>query len=138
MKMKYRLSKRSKNNLKRVHSDLVAVVKRAIKITDQDFMIICGRRTKKEQRTLLRLGKSWTMNSRHLTGHAVDFVPYPVDWNDLTKFARVADAFFKAADELGIKIRWGGDWNENGSYLDEIRRGSYDGGHIELHRDEYK
>lgn len=135
--MSYKFSKRSKKKLKGVHPDLVAVAKRAIEITDQDFMIICGRRTKKEQRTLLRLGKSWTKNSRHLTGHAVDFVPYPVDWNDLNKFAKVADAFFKAADELGVKIRWGGDWNESGDYHDEIRRGSYDGGHIELHREAY-
>lgn len=132
--MSYILGARSRESLEGVHPDLVRVVERAIEITKQDFTVIQGLRSKRQQREAVKRGNSWTMKSRHLTGHAVDVVPYPVDWVDLHKFARIRDAFFQAAQELEIPIRWGGDWNGNGSYRDEIRRGSYDGGHFELQR----
>lgn len=47
-------------------------------------------------------------------------------------FEKVANVLKQVAKELGIKARWGGDWNMNGRYDDEIERGSYDGGHFEL------
>ena len=53
----------------------VAVVKRAIQITRTDFTVIEGVRTKERQKELLYKGVSKTMNSRHITGHAVDIVP---------------------------------------------------------------
>ena len=73
--MTYRLSQRSMQNLSGVHPDLVAVVKRAIEITEQDFSVIEGIRNIDRQRKLVAQGKSQTMNSRHLTGHAVDLAP---------------------------------------------------------------
>lgn len=69
------LGERSLKNLWGVHPDLVAVVKRAIQITRTDFAVIEGVRTKERQKELVRKGASKTMNSRHLTGHAVDIVP---------------------------------------------------------------
>ncbi len=128
----YRLSKRSKKNLNGVHPDLVRVVNRAIEITKQDFMVIEGKRTLKKQKWLKAHGYSWTLKSKHLDGLAVDTVPYPIDWNDLDKFHKVYEAFKQASQELNIPIRWGGDWNMNGEYRDEVRRGVYDGGHFEL------
>jgi peptidoglycan L-alanyl-D-glutamate endopeptidase CwlK len=50
------------------------------------------------------------MNSRHIIGQAVDIVPLPVDWNNPKPFGLVAEAMKKAADELGVKITWGGDF----------------------------
>ncbi|MBS9781097.1 MAG: M15 family metallopeptidase [Gammaproteobacteria bacterium] len=129
---KYYLSKRSKKSLKGVNPKLVAVVKRAIEITEQDFTVIEGLRNPKRQKWLKRNGYSWTLKSKHLRGLAIDVVPYPIDWNDVKKFETIKTAMFTAADELGVKIRWGGDWNCNGDYRDEIRRGVYDGGHFEL------
>lgn len=126
---KFRFSQRSLNNLKGVHSDLVKVVRRALEISELDFTVIEGVRTKERQAQLFKQGVTKTMNSRHLTGHAVDIVPYPVDWNDLEKFGKLAKAMFQASKELKIPIRWGGDWNRNGRSDDEK---FYDGPHFEL------
>ena len=106
----YKLSTRSLQNLSGVHPDLVAVVQAAIKITKQDFIVIEGIRNINRQRELVKAGKSKTMNSRHLTGHAVDICPSPVDWNDKDKFEAIATAMKKAAKDLKIPLDWGGDW----------------------------
>lgn len=92
-----------------VHPDLVAVVKRAIQITDQDFSVTEGIRNINRQKQLVAEGKSTTMNSRHLTGHAVDLVPYPVSW-DWEYFYPIAEAMETAAKELGVDLEWGGHW----------------------------
>jgi peptidoglycan L-alanyl-D-glutamate endopeptidase CwlK len=44
----------------------------AIKESPLDFSITEGLRTKERQKELFSAGKSQTMNSRHLTGKAVD------------------------------------------------------------------
>ena len=107
--MTYKLSQRSMQNLSGVHPDLVAVVKRAIEITEQDFSVIEGIRNIDRQRKLVAQGKSQTMNSRHLTGHAVDIAPYPLSW-DWEYFWPIADAMKEAAEELDVDLEWGGDW----------------------------
>ena len=124
--MSYELGNRSKQSLSGVHPDLVAVVKLAITITEQDFTVIEGIRNINRQRELFKAGKSTTMNSRHITGHAVDMVPWPVDWNDLERFEVMADAMKQAAEELDIPIVWGGDW-----------KSFYDAPHFELDRKTY-
>jgi len=75
---------------------------------------------------LVATGKSTTMNSRHLTGHAVDLVPYPVSW-DWEHFYPIADAMKAAAEELGVDLEWGGDWKT-----------FKDGPHFQLSRKKYK
>ena len=105
----YKLSLRSKQRLSGVHPDLVDVVKRAIEITGQDFSVTEGIRHIERQRQLVATGKSTTLNSRHLTGHAVDLVPYPVSW-DWEYFYPIADAMKQAAEELDVDLEWGGDW----------------------------
>ena len=107
--MTYKLGNKSLQKLKGVHPDLVAVVKRAIEITEQDFLVLEGLRSYERQRELVNKGKSKTMNSRHLTGHAVDIAPYPLSW-DWEYFYPIADAMKDAAQELGIDLEWGGDW----------------------------
>jgi len=105
----YKLSLRSKQRLSGVHPDLVDVVKRAIEITEQDFSVTEGIRHIERQKKLVATGKSTTLNSRHLTGHAVDLVPYPVSW-DWEYFYPIADAMKQAAEELDVDLEWGGDW----------------------------
>lgn len=124
--MGYKLSQRSMQHLSGVHPDLVAVVKRAIEITTQDMMVIEGVRHINRQRELVAKGASKTMNSRHLTGHAVDLAPWPIDWDDLDRFRQVADAMKQASEELDVPVIWGGDW-----------RTFYDGPHFELDRKVY-
>lgn len=108
----FKLSEKSLKRLTGVHPDLQAVVRRAIEITPVDFLVIEGLRTKERQAYLLDAGKSRTMNSYHLTGHAVDIAPIidgKVSW-DWKYFHPMADAMKQAANELGVKITWGGDW----------------------------
>ena len=124
--MSYKLGTRSLQSLSGVHPDLVAVVKRAITITEQDFTVIEGIRNINRQRELVKKGASTTMNSRHITGHAVDMVPWPVDWNDLERFEIMSEAMKAAAEELEIPIVWGGDW-----------KSFYDAPHFELDRKVY-
>ena len=107
--MGYKLGTRSLQNLSGVHPDLVAVVNRAVEITKQDFTVIEGMRDINRQRQLVKSGASTTMNSRHLTGHAVDIAPWPISW-EWEDFYPIEEAMKLAADELGIDLEWGGDW----------------------------
>jgi peptidoglycan L-alanyl-D-glutamate endopeptidase CwlK len=108
----YKLSSKSLKKMEGVHPDLEAVVKRAIEITEQDFSVLEGLRSYERQRELVNKGASKTMNSRHLTGHAVDLVPYGVpDMWDWEYYYPIADAMKDAAQELRVDLEWGGDWS---------------------------
>jgi peptidoglycan L-alanyl-D-glutamate endopeptidase CwlK len=123
--MTYQLGTRSRQRLSGVHPDLVAVVKRAIQITEQDFTVLEGIRNINRQRELVKAGKSETLNSRHLTGHAVDLAPWPISW-EWDGFYAIADAMKQAAEELGVDLEWGGDW-----------KSFPDGPHFQLSRKTY-
>ena len=106
------LSDKSIQKLDGVKDDLVRVVKRAIEISDTDFTVIEGLRTKERQAYLVKKGASKTMNSKHLTGYAVDIAPLvdgKISW-DFEHYYALANAMAKAATELGVKVRWGGAW----------------------------
>jgi peptidoglycan LD-endopeptidase CwlK len=153
---KYVLGTKSIERLSGVHPDLVSVVRRAIELTPQDFMVLEGVRTDKRQLELYGQGRTpgelviagvnpglakpelqkvtWTLKSNHFKqpdgyGHAVDLVPYPIDWNTLPKFDAIADAMAKAAKELGIGIRHGADWDQDGKRRE---RGESDNPHWEV------
>ena len=110
--MAYALGATSLQRLKGVHPDLVRVVKRAIELTPQDFTVLEGLRSPARQKYLVSTGKSKTMNSRHLTGHAVDCAPVVggvVSW-DWAHYWPVVEAMEKAAKELGIAVEAGARW----------------------------
>ncbi len=110
--MSFRLGKRSLKRLEGVHPDLVTVVHAAIKITKIDFTVLEGMRTLVRQEKLVASGASKTMNSRHLTGHAVDlgaWVDRRVAW-DWPLYYQIAAAMKAAAADLRVEIDWGGDW----------------------------
>jgi peptidoglycan L-alanyl-D-glutamate endopeptidase CwlK len=110
--MTYNLSKKSRDRLAGVHPDLVKVVERASEITEIDFAVLEGVRSKTRQEQLVKAGASQTMRSRHLTGHAVDLGAYvagSVRW-DWPLYHKLAVGVKQAAAELGIPIEWGGDW----------------------------
>ncbi|PIT17503.1 endolysin [Snodgrassella alvi] len=137
----YKLSNRSLQRLYGVDASLVKVVKRAIELTRQDFMVTEGLRT--HEQCCINYGKgrtaqqcslkgvpakyaqpdlskvTWLNNpfaSKHVTGRAIDLIPYPIDWNDLKKFHLIAAAMKQAAAELGVRIMWGGDWKSSKDY----------------------
>ena len=133
----YKLSERSLNSLKGVNPSLVKVVERAIELTEQDFLVLEGVRSKEQcyinygkGRTVAQcsakgvptkyaqpsLSKvTWLNNplaSKHVTGNAIDLVPYPIDWNTISKFTTISKAMKQAAKELGVDLEWGGDWTK--------------------------
>lgn len=110
---KYKLSNTSLNRLKGIKPSLHRVVERAIFLSDVDFMVVEGLRTKAKQAEYVKKGASQTMNSKHLTGDAVDIVPYvngKADWDNWDNIFKMTTAMQKAAQELGVPIRWGGAW----------------------------
>lgn len=123
---KFKLSKRSISNLEGIHRDLVLVILRAIEITEVDFAVIQGLRTPEQQAAYVASGASQTMDSRHLTGHAVDLAAYvgrELRW-DWPLYHKIALAVKQAAKELAIPIRWGGDWKKfpDGPHFELDRR----------------
>lgn len=109
--------------MKGVDDKLVNVVKRAIEITSVDFTVLEGLRSPARQRMLVSEGKSQTLKSKHLTGHAVDLGAYvngTISW-DKKYYGQIAEAMKTAAKEQGVNIRWGGDF-----------KSFYDGPHFEL------
>ncbi len=139
---KFILGKRSKDNLVGVHPVLIQIVQRALELSPVDFFVDCGVRTPERQAELYAQGRTkpgqivtWTLNSRHFVnprtgfGHAVDLVPLPVDWSNVKAFDQVAQAMFQAASEIGMKIRWGCDWDQDGKPRE---RGETDSPHFEL------
>ena len=111
--MSFTLSQRSLSRLDGVKPELVAVVERAIQITNVDFGVTEGLRSVETQRRYVDQGKSQTMNSKHITGDAVDLVAYidgQVCW-ELNVYDNIADAMKQAAIEEGVALRWGAAWN---------------------------
>jgi peptidoglycan L-alanyl-D-glutamate endopeptidase CwlK len=124
----YKLGERSQLRLKGVHPDLVRVVEHAIDISAVDFTVLEGLRTPERQKLLRDSGASQTINSRHITGHAVDLgalVDGEVRW-DWPLYHKIAAAMKQAAKDLNVAIVWGGDW-----------RTFKDGPHFELDRRSY-
>ena len=135
------LSMASRGKLILVHPDLIRVVERASGMLRNyridgkrlDFRVTCGLRTVAEQRVLVSLGKSQTMNSRHLLnkqtglGHAVDIVALVdgvVTWSPFKPYYTTLAKVFKEAAEIeNVPITWGGDW-----------KSLVDGPHFELNR----
>lgn len=153
--MTFKLSKRSLRNLEGVHPALVEVVRHAIQLSTVDFMVAEGRRTVERQRQLFKAGATRTMNSRHLTGHAVDLAAWVgggVRW-DWPLYPQIAEAMRAAADVEKVRLVWGGCWDTplaeiHGTCAEaaedytarrraEGRRSFIDGPHYELDREAY-
>ena len=112
----FRLGNKSYNNLVGVNPILSYIVTQAIKRSKHDFTVFEGIRTLARQRYLKDIGRSWTMRSKHLTGNAVDLVPWinnkPVWDGDeaSTAFHEIKECMFLEAQAIGIKLVWGGNW----------------------------
>jgi peptidoglycan L-alanyl-D-glutamate endopeptidase CwlK len=120
------LTLRDRTRLVGVHADLVRVVERARR--QADFIVVEGLRTPARQRQLMDAGATRTLNSRHLTGHAVDLavrVGAEVRW-DWPLYETLGAVMKRAAAAEEVVITWGGDWPR-----------FRDGPHFELHWDRY-
>ena len=106
------LGTRSLSRLEGVHPDLVRVVKTAAAMSDLDFTVLEGLRTTERQKQLFAQKATKTMNSRHITGHAVDLAPMidgKISW-DWPLYNRLAKTVKAAAAVEKVPLQWGGDW----------------------------
>ncbi len=113
----FRFGKKSKERLKGVDARLVSVLNELIKI--MDVTIIEGVRSSERQEELLKQGLSKVKYSKHMEGKAVDLAPYPIDWDDLERFYYMGGMIRGIGKELGINVRWGGDWDSDGNIRDQ-------------------
>lgn len=125
----FKFSDKSKKILNTVDERLLYLANEVIKISPIQFEIIEGWRSEERQQELYKEGKSRCdgiiKKSKHQEGKAIDFVCYNPNTNRITwdkqYYIEVAKLFKEKAKELGIAIRWGGDFV-----------GFFDGPHIEL------
>lgn len=114
-------SARSKTNLATCHPDLQRLFNEVIKT--HDCTILEGHRNAKRQNEAYMSGLSKLKfpNSKHnrFPSHAVDVVPYPIDFGDLGRIYQFGFFVVDLAKKMGIKIRWGGDWDMDGDTKDQ-------------------
>ena len=102
----------SLRNLIGVNPKLQLLVEEGIKESPIDFRVTEGLRTISRQKHLVSIGASRTMDSRHLTGDAVDLVPWDGGprW-EWPLIYRLAEHIRKVALIHSISLRWGGAWD---------------------------
>ena len=125
-----KFGKRSRSRLVGVDAKLVNILNELVKI--MDVTIIEGVRTKERQEELLSKGATKTRFSKHIDGKAVDLAPYPIDWEDRERFHYMGGMLRGIGHEMGVNVRWGGDWDSDGA----IKDNSFDDlVHVELKDD---
>ena len=128
-----KFGKTSQQRLKTCHWNLQLIMSEVIKL--YDFSVLEGERTLELQQEYYKDGKSKLdgiiKKSKHQSSPsmAIDIAPYPIDWNDIARFHYLAGLVMAKADELQIKIRWGGDWDMDSDFKDQD---FYDLPHFEL------
>ena len=127
MSAAHQFGARSKEHLATVHPDLVAVACEALHAAPFDLTVTCGRRSKEDQEQAVRDGRSkvhWP-HGNHNVAHegelarALDIHPYPVDFKDTRRYYILAGIMLAVAVEHGVKLRWGGDWDGDGTLTDQ-------------------
>ena len=107
--------KRSRERLESCNSDLRMVFNEVIKSVD--CSILEGHREKERQNQLFDEGKTKVLypDGRHndYPSNAVDVVPYPVNWEDRERMTLFAGFVLGVANQMGITLRWGGDWDQD-------------------------
>ncbi len=110
-------SQKSKDKLATCDDRLQTVFN--IVIAEFDCTILAGHRGESEQNALYNSEPKKSQlkfpDSKHnlSPSKAVDVAPYPIDWNDRERFSFFAGRVLTTAEHLGIKMRWGGDWNND-------------------------
>ena len=116
-----RFSKRSCERLETCDDRLQALCHEGIKRFD--FSVIEGHRSNDRQAQLQseglsKLGPGLSKHNRS-PSFAVDIAPYPIDWNDAERFRFLGGLMVGIASQMGIPLRWGGDWDGDGKFRDQ-------------------
>lgn len=113
--------KKSRERLQTLRPEMQALLNEVIK--HYDFSVLCTTRSKEDQNKAFKEGRSKLKfpesKHNHYPSDAVDIAPYPIDWKDRQRFYYLAGLMIMCADKLGIKIRWGGDWNMDSNFKDQ-------------------
>lgn len=129
--MSYTFGQSSAERLYTCHHDLQRLLQEAIRIID--FSVLCGYRDEAAQTAAVNAGSSKVRfpDSKHnsLPSMAVDIAPYPIDWDNIARFAHLQGVIRGLAHSMGIEIRLGGDWDMDGDITDQR---FIDWPHIEL------
>ena len=117
-----RFGRRSRNNLKTCDKRLQDLFNEVIK--HFDCSVLVGFRDRDGQDTAYTSGhstKKWP-GSKHNSkpAIAVDVAPYPIDWKDRERFIYFGGVVKGFAYQLGLPLRWGGDWNNDTQLSDNI------------------
>lgn len=129
--MTYKFSKNSLEKLKDVKPILFDLCQTALSISPIDFAIVQGVRTQAYQNELYEQGRTrpgkivtWTRDSKHIGGRAIDFAAYvdgTITWDE-QYYLPIVNAFKRAAELMNVQIECGADWPPK----------KRDYGHIEL------
>lgn len=151
--MPYSFGSGSRAKLDTVHPDLRECAELALSRSPYDFTIVHGWRGEEVQNALFASGASTKRypeskhngtvdiayvsqgNKQFEISDAIDFAPWidgTIPWGETHIFACIAGCLFAAADELGIKLRWGGDWDTDGNTKEHRLQ---DWGHVEIMHD---
>ena len=130
-----RFGKKSRDQLATCDTRLQMVFNEVIKSVD--CSILEGYRNEKDQNEAFRKGNSKVKypNGRHNSKPccAVDVLPYPIDWKDYERMTLFAGYVIGTAEQMGIKLVWGNDWDRDFQTKDTSFK---DYPHFELHKDE--
>ena len=115
-----RYSNKSKERLASCYERLQDVFNEVIKYVD--CSILEGHRSKERQNKLYDENRTKVKypNGRHNSSpsKAVDVTPYPVDWEDRERQTLFAGFVLGLARNMGIRLRWGGDWDMDFQVMD--------------------
>ena len=138
----YKYGRASQSKLDTCHPQLVGLANRALQLSPYDITIVHGWRGRDVQNALFDSAASQKRFPHSMHNNvdaqskpcslAIDFAPWvsnKINWNDTHIFAIIAGCFHAAAKELEIRIRYGGDWDSDGSTQDQTLM---DWGHIEI------
>lgn len=111
----------SEAKLKTCHPDLQRLFREVL--PHWNCQILEGHRGQEAQERAVREGKSklhWPQgNHNSFPSNAVDVAPFAIDWNDGRRFREFAGVVIQIAKRLGIRLRWGGDWDGDGDTTDQ-------------------
>ena len=115
-----KFGRKSKERLNTCDSNLQKVFNEVSKHVD--CSVLEGHRSKDRQNKLYEEGKTKVKypNGRHnrQPSSAVDVTPYPVDWEDRERQTLFAGFVIGVASQMGINLRWGGDWDQDFQVVD--------------------
>jgi peptidoglycan L-alanyl-D-glutamate endopeptidase CwlK len=134
----YKFSDLSERRMEGVDNRLITLMRESLRNSPVDFGVawLGGKRTAKQQNSRYVKGYSqkdgYKRISKHQTGHAIDVLPYvhgePV--TDDKYYYIIIGVIMATAKHMGIAIRNGGDWDQDGEYVTDQKL--KDLGHFEL------